>query len=233
MIEGADNNVPGANFETPWIPSEMKYVADEESFCYNGAPNFDFDLGALNEDETHPTGGAITSLNNYIIPGFNMVYLCNPNLRWFNGDLNALNQAYLRDKAKQEANITEGLELEANVHYWNADTSSSEYLNVYRMDYIKDEWVNAGVSRASSKDGNGFNNINVTVLNLKTQLGISDSDLFGMSNDEKNTELIKRRVALFKQQFSTYFDVSDMLFQRCLNLLWGGTDNNTKTHIIG
>ena len=228
MIEGADNNVPGANFETPWIPSEMKYVADEESFCYNGAPNFDFDLGALNEDETHPTGGAITSLNNYIIPGFNMVYLCNPNLRWFNGDLNALNQAYLRDKAKQEANITEGLELEPNVHYWNADTSSSEYLNVYRMDYIKDEWVNAGVSRASSKDENGFNNINVTVLNLKTQLGISDSDLFGMSNDEKNTELIKRRVALFKQQFSTYFDVSDMLFQRCLNLLWGGTDNNTK-----
>jgi hypothetical protein len=228
MIEGADNNVPGANFETPWIPSEMQYVADEESFCYNGAPNFDFDLGALNEDETHPTGGAITSLNNYIIPAFNMLYLCNPNLRWFNGGLDALNQAYLRDKAKQEANITEGLELEANVHYWNADPSSSEYLNVYRMDYVNDVWVNAGVSRSSSKDSKGFNNINVTVLNLKTQLNITDQDLFGMNNDEKNVELIKRRVALFKQQFGTYFDVSDMLFQRCMNLLWSGTDNNTK-----
>ena len=228
MIEGADNNVPGANFETPWIPSEMKYDADEESFCYNSAPNFDFDLGAMNDDETHPAGGAITTLNNHVIPAFNMVYLCNPTMRPFNGGLSALNQAYLRDKAKLAENITEGLELESNVHYWNSDTTSSEYLNVYRMDYLTDTWVNAGITTASMKDANGFNNINVTALNLKTQLGITDNDLFGMTNEEKTVAIVQKRVALFKAQAASKFDISDLLFNRCMNLLWGGTDNNTK-----
>ena len=228
MIEGADNNVPGANFETPWIPSEMLYDAGEESFCYNGAPNFDFDLGAMNEDETHPADGAMATLNNHVIPAFNMIYLCNPNLRPFSGGLSALNQAYLRDKAKLAENITEGLELESNVHYWNCDTTSGEYLNVYRMDYLTDKWVDAGLATTSVKDERGFNIINVTKLNLKAQLGITDNDLFGMTNEEKTIEIVKRRVELFKKQFPTKFDVSDMLFNRDMNLLWCGTDNNTK-----
>lgn len=236
MVEGADNNVTGANFETPWIPSEMLYVPDEESFCYNGAPNFDLDLGLLNEDaedddplKDHPTGGAVNSINNYLIPGFNMVYLCNPNLRPFAGGLNALNQAYLRDKARQaDPNNTEELELESNVHYWNSDTSSGEYLNVYRMDYINDVWVDAGLFTSSSKDERGFNVITTAVLNLLTQLSITDSDLLGMSAEQKNDFLIEKRVVLFKSQFPTWFDVSDALFHQCFIKLVAGTDNRAK-----
>lgn len=236
MVEGADNNVPGANFETPWIPSEMLYDPDEESFCYNGAPNFDYDLGLLNEDASdddplkdHPTGGAVDSINNYLIPGFNMVYLCNPNMRPYAGGLNALNQAYLRDKARQaDSSNTEALELESNVHYWNSDTSSSEYLNVYRMDYVNDVWVNAGLVTSSSKDERGFNVITTAVLNLRTQLGVTDSDLLGMTAEEKNDYLIQQRVALFKSQFSTWFDVSDALFHQCFIKLVAGTDNRAK-----
>ena len=236
MVEGADNNVTGANFETPWIPSEMLYDPDEESFCYNGAPNFDFDLGAINEDaedgdplKDHPTGGAVTSINDYLIPAFNMVYLCNPNLRPFAGGLNALNQAYIRDKARQaDPDNTEALELESNVHYWNSDTNSNEYLNVYRMDYINDVWTNAGLVTSSSRDERGFNVITTAVLNLKTQLGITDSDLFGMTTEEKNEYLIQTRVAHFKSQFPIWFDVSDALFHQCFIKLLAGTDNRAK-----
>lgn len=65
-------------------------------------------------------------------------------------------------------------------------------------------------------------------MNLLTQLGISESELSGLSIEEKNNLFISRRIARFKEIAANYFHIDDILFTFAFLYIFGCSDNFKK-----
>lgn len=71
--------------------------------------------------------------------------------------------------------------------------------------------------------------------NLLTQLGLSQSDLAGLTMEEKNKVFIDARVARFKASAADYLDVNDYMFKVAICIIIFASDNgikNTYTYLL-
>lgn len=128
----------------------------------------------------------------YFMDAFNFTYLHSPFLVSFTGSIPAN-----ADKKNQ---------------YWDTAT-----MNVYRYDYISQDWVDAGITKADDE---------YNVLNLEVQTGLYrsnyDSDL------AYQNAVINWRKNDFKNRISTYYNVNDVLYSMAFLKLIGASDNWCK-----
>ena len=128
----------------------------------------------------------------YFQDAFNFTYLHSPFLVPFTGSISSD-----ADKKNQ---------------YWDTVTK-----NVFRYDYISQEWVNAGTTKTNGE---------YDVLNLETQTGLSRS---GYSSDAEFTDaVISWRKTDFKNRIGTYYNTTDVLYSMAFLKLIAASDNWCK-----
>lgn len=128
----------------------------------------------------------------YFQDAFNFTYLHSPFLVSFTGSISSD-----ADKKNQ---------------YWDTVTK-----NVFRYDYISQEWVNAGTTKTNGE---------YDVLNLETQTGLTRNSY---SSDAEFTEaVISWRKTDFKNRIGTYYNTTDVLYSLAFLKLIAASDNWCK-----
>ena len=128
----------------------------------------------------------------YFQDAFNFTYLHSPFLVPFTGSISSD-----ADKKNQ---------------YWDTVTK-----NVFRYDYISQEWVNAGTTKTNGE---------YDVLNLETQTGLSRNSY---SSDAEFTDaVISWRKTDFKNRIGTYYNTTDVLYSMAFLKLIAASDNWCK-----
>lgn len=128
----------------------------------------------------------------YFQDAFNFTYLHSPFLAPFTGSISA--------------------DADKKYQYWNTSTK-----NVYRYDYISQDWVNAGITKSNEQ---------YDVLNLETQTGLSRSSY--SSDTEYTNAVIAWRNTDFKSRVGVYYNTTDVLYSIALLKLIGASDNRCK-----
>ena len=129
---------------------------------------------------------------SYFIDAFNFTYLHSPFLVAFTGSIPS--------------------DADYKNQYWDTATR-----NVYRFDYLNEEWVNAGATKTNGA---------YDVLNLETQTGLLRSNY--ASDAEYQEAVIAWRKTDFKNRISTYYNVNDVLFSMAFLKFIAASDNWCK-----
>ena len=135
---------------------------------------------------------------SYFKDAINFTYLHSPFLVKFSGSIPAN-----ADKKNQ---------------YWDVSTK-----NVYRYDYISEDWVNAGTTKTATENEGEYE---YDVLNLETQTGLLRSSY--NSDDEYTAAVIAWRKSDFKSRIGVYYNTTDVLFSMAFLKLIGASDNWCK-----
>lgn len=148
--------------------------------------------------------GNLASLT-YFKNAFNFVYLHNINIKPYIGTYSAL--------------LSNASTLDKNVQYWvtaaDAAKGSNQY-DLYRYDYVTNTWINAG----ATKTGGVF-----VALNLNTQCGGIGS---GIVWEDTNTAFINWRIADFRANMGTYYNLSDTMYSMMFCKMIAASDNRAK-----
>ena len=197
-LEGLDHNIKGAGYDYPY--KELKYVAAEEAICVRNATGYEAGTEVGNCGNASTEAEIQAYLDKEYAPMFNCVYENNPLIKGTTKTLNEIN-----------ANVEAwGLQKDEDGHayqrfeFWIDGEYDILYLNKERNRYEK----------------NG--------TNLLTQLGISSSQLSGLTLDQKNQLFIDKRVEAFKNNASKYLKLDDNMFYIVFMLVFGAKDNGIK-----
>lgn len=198
-LEGKDHGIKGVGFNYPW--SEMKYVADKESLCVDkGGDQYDanWEVGASGSAESE--SDIQLYLDQEFKPAYESSYNCSTMILGTQDSISEINVDPIT---------------------WGQQKTSDGHL----FDRF-DIWIDGEYDLYFfSKKTNQYEKNGINLLN---QLGLTTSDLSGLSIDEKN-ELFKiKRREQFKSIASDYWDIDDCLFCYCFLLLFGATDNFQK-----
>ena len=198
-LEGTDHSIKGVGFDYPW--SELKYVESEESICVDkGNNNYDaaWEVSVCGNKETEIEKQAY--LNLEFGPAYKAVY----------------------DNSCMIMGTDESIDIiNANVTAWGErkDSTGREY-QFYEF------WINGeyDLYYLSKKTNTYVKN----GVNLLTQLGINESELNGLSIEEKNNLFISKRIKRFKEVAANYFHIDDILFTFAFLFIFGCSDNFKK-----
>lgn len=198
-LEGTDHSIKGVGFDYPW--SELKYVESEESICVDkGNNNYDaaWEVSVCGNKETEIEKQAY--LNLEFGPAYKAVYDNSCMIMGTNESIDTIN---------------------ANVTAWGErkDSTGREY-QFYEF-WIDGEYDLYYLSKKTNiyvKNG----------VNLLTQLGINESELDGLSIEEKNNLFISKRIERFKEVAANYFHIDDILFTFAFLFIFGCSDNFKK-----
>lgn len=192
MLEGSDQTPKLTLYQVPWFADEVTYNEKEEYYQYNGFGSWDVTLG--NRESV-----------DKFIEKHNFVFSYSTRLMYWNGNLTSL------QKADEDT-------ADRSYQYFIVGQSYGNF-NVYRYDWLKKEWVNAGVT----KDENG----DPVAVNLNTQLGLSVSE--ANADFEAVLATFKAgRVAKFREGIGRYVHVNDFLFTMQFLKFVGASDNRAK-----
>ena len=198
-LEGTDHSIKGVGFDYPW--SELKYVESEESICVDkGNNNYDaaWEVSVCGNKETEIEKQAY--LNLEFGPAYKAVYDNSCMIMGTNESIDTIN---------------------ANVTAWGErkDSTGREY-QFYEF------WINGeyDLYYLSKKTNTYVKN----GVNLLTQLGINESELNGLSIEEKNNLFISKRIKRFKEVAANYFHIDDILFTFAFLFIFGCSDNFKK-----
>lgn len=128
----------------------------------------------------------------YFINAFNFAYLHSPFLVAFTGSIPS--------------------DADYKNQYWDTATR-----NVYRFDYLTEDWVNAGATKTNGA---------YDVLNLETQTGLQRSSY--SSDADYQVAVIEWRKTDFKNRVSTYYNVNDVLYSMAFLKFIAASDNWCK-----
>lgn len=150
-------------------------------------------------------GGNVANISKWI-PAYNLVYQCSPRIRPYNGTLDALNADVANYK-------TTGYD------YWIALSGDANQYNLYYYESSEGKFMPSDI-------GNG-------TINLKVQLvgynGLTNDIVAATTdNDALNTLFINARIAKFRNEASSYFDIDDAIFHSNWVLFTAGTDQRAK-----
>lgn len=192
MLEGSDQTPKLTLYQVPWFADEVTYNETEEYYQYNGFGSWDVTLG--NRESV-----------DKFIEKHNFVYSYSTRLRYWNGNLTSL------QKADEET-------ADRSYQYFIVGQSYGNF-DVYRYDWLKNEWVDAG----ATKDENGT----PVAVNLNEQLGLS------VSETDADFEAVlatfkAARVAKFREGIGRYVHVNDFLFTMQFLKFVGASDNRAK-----
>ena len=189
MIEGSDNGRPLTLCQVPWMDDEV--TSSEDGWSYAGNISWDNDMGNL--DSLH-----------YFKDAFNQVFLHSIAVKPHEGGLSALKADNSLDKA---------------VQYWiTEDEGENKQYDLFRFDYVTNDWVNASASKT-----NGI----YDRLNINEQCGNVAS---GVDWEASNEKFIAKRVewARSADGLSKYFNIDDTLFENDCCKLMAASDNRCK-----
>ena len=198
-LEGTDHNIKGVGFDYPW--SELKYVESEESICVDkGNNNYDaaWEVSVCGNKETEIEKQAY--LNLEFGPAYKAVYDNSCMIMGTNESIDTIN---------------------ANVTAWGErkDSTGREYqFYEFWIDGEYDLYYLSKKTNTYVKNG----------VNLLTQLGINESELDGLSIEEKNNLFISKRIERFKEVAANYFHIDDILFTFAFLFIFGCSDNFKK-----
>jgi len=128
----------------------------------------------------------------YFQDAFNFTYLHSPFLTSFTGSISA--------------------DADKKYQYWDTVTK-----NVFRYDYISQDWVNAGITKTNGE---------YDVLNLEIQSGLNRSSY--STDAEYTAAVIAWRKTDFKNRIGVYYNTTDVLFSMAILKLIGASDNWCK-----
>ena len=198
-LEGTDHSIKGVGFDYPW--SELKYVESEESICVDkGNNNYDaaWEVSVCGNKETEIEKQAY--LNLEFGPAYKAVY----------------------DNSCMIMGTDESIDIiNANVTAWGErkDSTGREYqFYEFWIDGEYDLYYLSKKTNTYVKNG----------VNLLTQLGINESELNGLSIEEKNNLFISKRIKRFKEVAANYFHIDDILFTFAFLFIFGCSDNFKK-----
>ena len=198
-LEGTDHSIKGVGFDYPW--SELKYVESEESICVDkGNNNYDaaWEVSVCGNKETEIEKQAY--LNLEFGPAYKAVYDNSCMIMGTNESIDTIN---------------------ANVTAWGErkDSTGREYqFYEFWIDGEYDLYYLSKKTNTYVKNG----------VNLLTQLGINESELDGLSIEEKNNLFISKRIERFKEVAANYFHIDDILFTFAFLFIFGCSDNFKK-----
>lgn len=198
-LEGTDHSIKGVGFDYPW--SELKYVESEESICVDkGNNNYDaaWEVSVCGNKETEIEKQAY--LNLEFGPAYKAVYDNSCMIMGTNESIDTIN---------------------ANVTAWGErkDSTGREYqFYEFWIDGEYDLYYLSKKTNTYVKNG----------VNLLTQLGIDESELDGLSIEEKNNLFISKRIERFKEIAANYFHIDDILFTFTFLFIFGCSDNFKK-----
>ena len=198
-LEGTDHSIKGVGFDYPW--SELKYVESEESICVDkGNNNYDaaWEVSVCGNKETEIEKQAY--LNLEFGPAYKAVYDNSCMIMGTNESIDTIN---------------------ANVTAWGErkDSTGREYqFYEFWIDGEYDLYYLSKKTNTYVKNG----------VNLLTQLGINESELNGLSIEEKNNLFISKRIKRFKEVAANYFHIDDILFTFAFLFIFGCSDNFKK-----
>ena len=198
-LEGTDHSIKGVGFDYPW--SELKYVESEESICVDkGNDNYDaaWEVSVCGNKETEIEKQAY--LNLEFGPAYKAVYDNSCMIMGTNESIDTIN---------------------ANVTAWGERKNSTGREYQFYEFWIDGEYDLYYLSKKTNtyvKNG----------VNLLTQLGIDESELDGLSIEEKNNLFISKRIERFKEVAANYFHIDDILFTFAFLFIFGCSDNFKK-----
>ena len=198
-LEGTDHSIKGVGFDYPW--SELKYVESEESICVNkGNDNYEaaWEVSVCGNKKTEAEKQAY--LDTEFGEAYKTVYD---------------NSVMIMGTSESLATIN------ADVTAWGErkDSTGREYqFYEFWIDGEYDLYYLSKKTNTYVKNG----------VNLLTQLGISESELSGLSIEEKNNLFISKRVERFREVAANYFHIDDLLFCYAFLFIFGCSDNFKK-----
>ena len=198
-LEGTDHSIKGVGFDYPW--SELKYVESEESICVDkGNNNYDaaWEVSVCGNKKTEIEKQAY--LNLEFGPAYKAVYDNSCMIMGTNESIDTIN---------------------ANVTAWGErkDSTGREYqFYEFWIDGEYDLYYLSKKTNTYVKNG----------VNLLTQLEINESELDGLSIEEKNNLFISKRIERFKEIAANYFHIDDILFTFTFLFIFGCSDNFKK-----
>lgn len=198
-LEGTDHNIKGVGFDYPW--SELKYVESEESICVDkGNNNYEaaWEVSVCGNKNTEAEKQAY--LDTEFGEAYKAVY---DNSVMIMGTSESLATINADVTAWGERKNSTGREYQF-YEFWIDGEYDLYYLSKKTNTYVK----------------NG--------VNLLTQLGISESELSGLSIEEKNNLFIAKRVERFREVAANYFHIDDILFCFAFLFIFGCSDNFKK-----
>lgn len=198
-LEGTDHSIKGVGFDYPW--SELKYVESEESICVDkGNNNYEaaWEVSVCGNKKTEADKQA------YLDTEFGEAYKA------------------VYDNSVMIMGTSESLAtINADVTAWGErkDSTGREYqFYEFWIDGEYDLYYLSKKTNTYVKNG----------VNLLTQLGISESELSGLSIEEKNNLFIAKRVERFRGVAANYFHIDDLLFCFAFLFIFGCSDNFKK-----
>ena len=198
-LEGTDHSIKGVGFDYPW--SELKYVESEESICVDkGNNNYEaaWEVSVCGNKKTEAEKQAY--LDTEFGEAYKAVY---DNSVMIMGTSESLATINADVTAWGERKNSTGREYQF-YEFWIDGEYDLYYLSKKTNTYVK----------------NG--------VNLLTQLGISESELSGLSIEEKNNLFITKRVERFREVAGNYFHIDDLLFCFAFLFIFGCSDNFKK-----
>lgn len=143
-------------------------------------------------------------LNERFMPFYEFVYSNNPLLKGTSASLDEMN---------------------ANTDAWGKQTDAEGH-RFERFEF----WIDGvyDVLYLDKKEGKYMSN----GTNLLTQLSLTESDLAGLTIEEKNEKFIKARVERFKASIANYIDVRDNMYKLVICFIIFASDNGIKNTYI-
>jgi hypothetical protein len=210
-LEGSDHTPASVGFEYPYYKTQYSAKKDVESM---GALDIDnnvvaaWEVGAAGEYETDVESdrqGVQDMLDSEFAPAYNVAYFNSTYIEGVSETIDEINGDIEQWRKKEDAQgrpysyMEFFVDGEYDLIFYNRQTSTYEY------------YYNEG-----------------TRLNVLSDLGLTSSDVEGMTLSEK-TEFIKsKRRERFANQWGQYWHTADSIFQYTFLLLFGATDNFKK-----
>lgn len=143
-------------------------------------------------------------LNERFMPFYEFVYSNNPLLKGTSASLDEMN---------------------ANTDAWGKQTDAEGH-RFERFEF----WIDGvyDILYLDKKEGKYMSN----GTNLLTQLSLTESDLAGLTIEEKNEKFIKARVERFKASIANYIDVRDNMYKLVICFIIFASDNGIKNTYI-
>ena len=216
MVGGSTQTNPLTLCHVPWITDEVKVRTDDDG----SIETWTYGLSDAYDNELGNTSSII-----YLRDYMNFIYECSYRLKYYDGSAQSMNENLTSDDDR-------------TYQYWTQD------FKVYRYDYIKGQWVNAGV-KIEDVDPSDYTKSITTVddeFNLITSLnGItvvapnkedvtvnaSIKDL-GYSNEDLNTIFKRARAKKLRTNIGKYVDPKEVLFCFAFTLFIEASDNLAK-----
>ena len=224
-LEGVDHTPQMTKFNVPWDEQAAYYVnSSGDGFLATKAPSGNYqnavEVGNAGSADTGNASAAMAVLEDTFKDAYDVVY-DNSTLivpialddEDFGGETASAVLANINDDVETfQARLLRNRISYADVQFWIED----EY-KLYHFEYESEKYV------SGYKDDGTY-----TALDLRTDTGITDTELADLDLDEQNELFKEARRERFLANAPTYWEMNELAFNYVFLVIFGATDNFAK-----